>query len=364
MPTHLLFLFLFFIPISSLASQWEDLHELLPNGAQLSYLIIDPEKKQVESEWQARVLRTPASMQKLLTATAAKLYLGEQFRYQTSIEGARAKIKNGRYQGSLTLRFVGDPTLLRSDISRMLRELKKQGIREIAGDFFINQSQFDGYQWSNGQAWNDLGVCYTSPTSAIIVNKNCVLGNLSLTTKIGHKAKLFIPNYEPITISSDVDVVSEAQRKETFCDLNITRKSGNSYHLWGCLQSRNSPLPLSLSVNDPFDYARKIIQSELQKVGIKLMGDIHLDDAKNPIDTTELLVVHHSPLLNELLKEMMKESDNLIADSLFKTLGANYFNRAGNFSNGAAAVKAILLAENIDLKNGYIADGSVFLAII
>ncbi|MCG6201458.1 D-alanyl-D-alanine carboxypeptidase/D-alanyl-D-alanine-endopeptidase [Psychromonas antarctica] len=348
---------IFILPVNLFASDWLALHPLLPKGTQISYMVVDPAQNKVITQYQQSLLRTPASMQKLLTATAAKLYLGSQFRYQTTIEGEKSNINKQRYQGDLIMRFVGDPTLLRSDISGMLKSLKQLGIKYIAGDFLLNQSHFSGYQWSNGQAWNDLGVCYTAPSNAIIVNKNCVLGNLSLSHPKAKKATLFIPGYEPVDISSDVSVVTKAQRSAQFCELEVTRNSHNQYSLWGCMVPRERPFALAFAVNDPFAYARQIIASELMKVGIILEGEIKLD-SNNTSSVGDVLIRHQSPPLDEMLRIMVKESDNLIADSLFKTLGAAYFRTAGNFRNGGQAVKLILKEQGIDLENAYLADGS------
>lgn len=353
---RLLFVFSLLYSINSVASDWQALHPLLPKGTQFSYMVVDAKKGSVLAEHQQETLRTPASMQKLLTATAAKLHLGGDFQYQTRLTGSKKRIKNHRYQGDLRLNFVGDPTLKRSDISKLLVTLKKLGIKKINGDFIINDAQFNGYQWSNGQAWNDLGVCYTAPSNAIIVNKNCVLGNLSLKSKDAQKATIYIPDYEPVTISADVDVVTKAQRETQFCALEVTRNSQNSYHLWGCMVPRNRPFGLAFAVNDPFQYASKIIEDELQKLGISLTGTVRLESEKHKGD--EVLASYQSPTLDKLLTIMMKESDNLIADSLFKTLGASYFQRAGNFRNGGQAIKAILAEQGVDLENAYLADGS------
>ncbi|MFT6986097.1 MAG: D-alanyl-D-alanine carboxypeptidase/D-alanyl-D-alanine-endopeptidase (penicillin-binding protein 4) [Psychromonas sp.] len=354
---HFSFFVFFILPLHLLAAEW-GLTPLLPKGTQVSYMVVDPATDQVITQYQQAIFRTPASIQKLLTATASKLYLGEEFRYQTTLEGQKTKIKNNNYQGDLRFRFVGDPTLLRSDIKEMLRSIKRLGIKQISGDLLINQSRFDGYQWSNGQAWNDLGVCYTAPANAIIVNKNCVLGNLSLNHPDAKKATLFIPSYEPVEISSDVSVVTKEQRAAQFCELELTRRSHNQYYLWGCMVPRDRPFALAFAVNDPFAYARQIIASELEKVGITLKGEIKLDISNETAGFEDVLVNHQSPLLDELLQIMMKESDNLIADSLFKTLGATYFKRAGNFRNGGQALKLILKEQGIDLENAYLADGS------
>lgn len=360
MSLRLLYLVLLALPINLLADEWTVLHPLLPKGTQISYMVVDPVKNKVIAQSQQTILRTPASMLKLLTATAAKLYLSEKFRYRTTIEGKNRNINNNQYQGDLRVHFVGDPTLLRADIRNMLKALKQLGIKEIAGDLLLNQSHFSGYQWSDGQPWNDLGVCYTAPANAIIVNKNCVLGNLSLSSRNAEKARLFIPEYEPVAISSDVSVVTKEQRSKQFCALELTRNAHNQYHLWGCMVPRKQPLALAFAVNDPFTYAQQIIASELAVVGIRLTGKIVLDNSSGTENDlfADVLVSHQSPLLDKLLQIMMKESDNLIADSLFKTLGAAYFQTAGSFRNGGEAVKQILKEHGIDLGNAYLADGS------
>jgi len=349
-----------------IAQEWQDLQALLPKGTQVSYLVIDAKTKIKIASFQEESLRTPASVQKLLTATTAKLYLGDSYRYQTVIKGDKKALKKGlkkgQYQGDISLYFSGDPTLTRQHIRKLLRTLKAQGIDSISGDFLLNNSQFNGYQWSDGQAWNDLGVCYTAPANAIIVNRNCVLGNLSLASADATKATLYIPSYEPVDISSDVSVVSKAQRAEQFCALEVTRNSNNNYHLWGCMVPRKRAFPLAFAVTDPNTYAQRIITSELQQVGISLTGTVKIDSqpitARLKKDSISSLAVYQSPLLDVLLQQMMKESDNLIADSLFKTIGAHYFQQPGNFRNGSQAMKAILKDHGIDLENAYIADGS------
>ena len=103
---------------------------------------------------------------------------------------------------------------------------------------------------------------------------------------------------------------------------------------------------------------RNKLSDELSNLGIKLAGKVVVDTKVRGKSYQSVLVSHQSPELDELLNVMMKESDNLIADSLFKTMGGRYFKQQGNFRNGTKAVKAILKAKGLDLENAYIADGS------
>jgi D-alanyl-D-alanine carboxypeptidase/D-alanyl-D-alanine-endopeptidase (penicillin-binding protein 4) len=341
-----------------LAEEWQDLQSLLPKGTQVSYLVVDAKQQKKIASFNQETLRTPASVQKLLTATVAKLSLGEKFRYQTTVTGDINALKHGIYKGDLSLNFTGDPTLTRDNIRALLSSIKNLGVNKIEGNFVIDNSHFNGYQWSNGQPWNDLSVCFTSPPNAIIINRNCVLGNLNVADPKAQKATLFIPDYQPMNITSDVKIVTQKQKNATFCDLETTRDSNNKYHLWGCLVARKQPFPLAFSVNDPDIYAQKIVQAELKNVGINLVGRVNINSIMSPLSQQPVLASHRAVVLDELLKKMMKRSDNLIADSLFKTVGANYYKQPGNFRNGAQAMRAILKAQGVDLANAYIADGS------
>jgi len=60
-----------------------------------------------------------------------------------------------------------------------------------------------------------------------------------------------------------------------------------------------------------------------------------------------------------LVKTMLKKSDNLIADSLFKTLGAIYYKQTGTWENSSKAMQQILANKtNIDFSKALIYDGA------
>lgn len=56
---------------------------------------------------------------------------------------------------------------------------------------------------------------------------------------------------------------------------------------------------------------------------------------------------------------MLKESDNMIADAVFRTIGREYYGVAGTWRSGADATRAILKQKaGIDLANTIMVDGS------
>ncbi len=72
-----------------------------------------------------------------------------------------------------------------------------------------------------------------------------------------------------------------------------------------------------------------------------------------------MLASTQSAPLHTLLHMMLKKSDNMIADTVFRTIGHHYFNVPGTFRAGSDAVRRILREKaNIDLGNSIQVDGS------
>ena len=105
----------------------------LPESASSALLVVDAKTGKSLYSYNAKHLYPPASVQKMLTALAAKTVLAGDFRYQTSIE------KKGK---DIIIQFGGDPTLSRDDLHQLLTELKTK-VSVIEGNLYINGSFFE-----------------------------------------------------------------------------------------------------------------------------------------------------------------------------------------------------------------------------
>lgn len=318
----------------------------LPSGHDAALIVIDPTTGNVLYSQRENQLQAPASTQKLITALAAKLYLGDSFRFTTDLEVD---------QQDIIIRFNGDPTLSRQQLATLLAQLKKHKRATIKGNIILNGSVFSGYERAPGWPWDILGVCYSAPSSSISLEHNCVQGALYSNKALGQTTRANVPAHQPISVTSDALIVSKEQQKARYCDLTLSAAPGNNYRISGCLQQRKQPLPLNFAVQDTVDYTAAVIRNELRRAGIRFDGEIVRDDKASG----KRIARHTSKPLNELLNTMVKESDNLIADNLTKTMGQRYFNQPGTFNNGVAAIKAILSEKaDIDLSKAVLVDGS------
>ncbi|MZI92580.1 serine-type D-Ala-D-Ala carboxypeptidase [Vibrio sp. CAIM 722] len=271
----------------------------------------------------------PASTQKIFTALAARLELGEHFVFTTQLL---------KHQQDYVIRFSGDPTLNTIDLKQLLSHLKQSGIRTIRGDIWLDNSIFTGFEKAVGWPWDSLGVCYSAPSSAINLDHNCIPA--ALYTEKNGKTRLHIPPQYPIHVFNNAVAVSADEQQQQHCDLDLTATATNQYQLSGCLVTRTSPMPLKFAVQDTSRYTKRIVYKLLNQLGIELKGTIHI--GKAPFKKRQILAEHQSAPLSELLSIMLKRSDNLIADTLTKTLGHRLFTQPGSYRNGVQAIQTII----------------------
>lgn len=327
----------------------------LPPGAQLALLVQPLDGGALQVDHNSELLLPPASTQKLLTALAAELQLSDAFRFVTRLEG-QGKTTGGTWQGDLKLRLSGAPDLSRAQVGELLDQLQAQGVSRINGDLLLDGRVFSGYERAPGWPWDNLGVCYSAPASAFTIEHNCVAASLD-TRNQQHQARLYVPPHQPVSIAADVALVSAELKQASLCDLLLDRGPGNVYQLHGCVTRERQRWPLNFAVNDTAAYLGDILVQELDQKGIGLSGRIRTLDQIDGGQWQTLARVESAPLA-ELLQEMLQDSDNLYADNLLKTLGAQR-SGIGSFAVGVRELKQILREQaGIELGLSTLKDGS------
>jgi serine-type D-Ala-D-Ala carboxypeptidase/endopeptidase (penicillin-binding protein 4) len=241
----------------------------------------------------------PASIMKILTAEAALLYLGSDYRFSTQLLTDASGVKNGVLQGNLYIVLSGDPTLVYSDLNELMGSLQDRGITAISGHVYIDNTAYDQHFYGPGWINKDKAFCYGAPISASIINHNCPPVSVHVTREAGRKKKVMTVNFYSDAIANGV-------------------------------------------VTDIPEYNRALFKSILNKLGVEVYGSVTFGPAPRSLS---LIAVHNSDPLPELVKDMLKKSDNVIAGALFKKLGQLYTNRPGSWENGGLAVSQILASQ-------------------
>ena len=114
---------------------------------------------------------------------------------------------------------------------------------------------------------------------------------------------------------------------------------------------------MAFAVQDGASYAGAILKDELKQAGITWSGTLLRQTQVNEPGT--VVASKQSAPLHDLLKIMLKKSDNMIADTVFRMIGHARFNVPGTWRAGSDAVRQILRQQaGVDIGNTIIADGS------
>ncbi len=294
----------------------------------------------------AQKLFTPASVQKIITSVVALDKLGADFRWKTRVF-SKEKIENGVINGDLILYGEGAPDLSDEGIANLVGQLKAKGLQKVKGNIIGDESYFTGETIGDGWTWNDLQWYYGAPASALSINKNLV--NVSL-----QDGK---PKAEPATdyveFSGEVAALQNGEAES----VGLQRGLGNNkIYVWG--EGKN--LDVRVAVENPALWSAKILKDALAKNGIAVEGDAKSADWKaenkfNPETSAELASVE-SQTLGEIVRRMNKDSVNLYAELILRTLGKKFGDSApdenpkarktrGDDAAGAAVIKK-WVAEN------------------
>jgi len=309
-------------------------------------------------DYQGNVRLRPASNMKLLTAAAALNVLGEDYRFTTEVLADHATIKEKVVKGNLYLKGNGDPTLLKKDFDQMAFVIKKLGIKRIKGNLVGDDSRYDDVRYSLDLPWSDETTYYGAQVSALTASptKEYDSGSIKIKvkpgTKLGERVEVAVtPKTNYVNIINHAVTVGEDGKKEISIEREHAR---NTIIIEGTIPLKAKPATEWIGVWDPTRYAATLFKQSLEKQGISVTGKIKT--ATVP-DTAELLTIHQSMPLSDLLIPFLKLSNNVHAEMLIKEMG-KVVKGEGSWDKGLAVMKTEVSKFGLNPKTMVIRDGS------
>jgi PBP4 family serine-type D-alanyl-D-alanine carboxypeptidase len=311
-------------------------------------------------ERNSKLLFHPASNQKLLTSATALGILGPAFEFSTRVACDSGAVKDSVLDGNLFFIGGGNPDLTSIELFGLAQQLKQTGIREVNGDLICDDFYFDDVRWGSGWAWDDDPAAYSPRLTALTLNKNVVTVTVTPGDSVGELAKVFV---EPPT--DFVQVVNTSATVQYGWQVDSLRlppliidrrwqQNQNIIIVDGAIGMDQQPRHDEINVLSPELYAGTIFRDMLSYAGIKLNGRVTRGLAP-PAGRT--LAEHRQPMMPALIN-LNKISDNLTAELILKTIGAEKFGRRGNAENGLRAIRLFLSSGGIDTTAMSLADGS------
>jgi serine-type D-Ala-D-Ala carboxypeptidase/endopeptidase (penicillin-binding protein 4) len=319
----------------------------------------------------------PASNMKLLTTAAALYHLGPGFRYRTFLL-ADGPQREHVLEGDLILYGTGDPTLSErffpsatAPLDSLVRLVLRQGITQVRGSLVLDGSFFKGPDLHPDWDPRDLNDAFAAPVASLGFNENLVTVKVDPGTSLGAPAWV---RAEPEGSGLEV--------------LNLTRTfpAGSRSRVWLLRATPWDPIgiegevPLGspavwrgVPVPDPVVFTGLQFKRALESQGIRVHGSVvvnrdadasRLSEAsmmggwRGGVPAPRILGTLASPPLLEILRVINKRSNNLLAESVAKTLGRIVLGD-GSYAGGQRVVEEFLLRQvEVDREKIRVRDGS------
>jgi D-alanyl-D-alanine carboxypeptidase/D-alanyl-D-alanine-endopeptidase (penicillin-binding protein 4) len=262
----------------------------------------------------------PASTMKLVTTYAGLELLGPAYTWVTEIHAA-GPIQNEVLAGNLVIKGYGDPKLTLENFWLLLRNLRARGVREIRGDVLLDRTHFSTDDFDPARFDGEPIRPYNTGPDALLVNFKAVTVQ-------------FVPEPE----SRSVRLVTEPVIAAIQLVNNVALTDGPCGDWVAKLRfdAQGGPEATRLVVSGPFardcgerarsfsllahrPYIAALFSQLWKDVGGTLSGTIR--DGPLP-PGSRLVVSARSPALSEVIRDINKYSNNVMARQLFLTIGA------------------------------------------
>ena len=315
----------------------------------------------------------PASNLKLYTTAAALDQLGPDFQYSTElyIDGP---IQSGILNGNLIVKGSGDPSIgarfSSGDHTEIFRrwasELKAIGIRHIEGDIIGDDDIFTDETLGPGWSWDDELFYYSAEVGGLVYNENCV--DFDIVASItGSPATIeWYPKTDYVTVNNETRTTG----RDTKIDEGYDRGRENNDFRLSSLVPLGKTDKESLTVYNATLYFVHVLRETLVDEGIVVSGYAKdVDDLSiKPqylSDSYQNVVTHRSPPLSEIIKQINKDSNNLLAEQVLRSVAVysssahkNNISGPASFESGVDATKLTLAEARIDTAQIVMVDGS------
>ena len=284
--------------------------------------------------WQTEQPMNPASVNKLVTTFAALDQLGPAFTWTTPVY-TDGPVRNGVLEGNLYIRGSGDPKLVVERLWLLLRRVQGLGIRSIAGDIVLDRSAFDAGPPDPGAFDGRPFRAYNAGPDALLINYKSVV----MTFRPDADGQAARVSYEPplagVSLQASVPI-SHAKggcgdwRAGLRAEFDATRIAFAGSYPAACGEGQ-----WATAYADPARFSARAIAGLWGEMGGQLGGQVR--DGRVPAHLAPAFEMH-SPPLAEVIRDINKYSNNVMADQVFLTLGEQLKQR-GTFDAARSAMR-------------------------
>ena len=305
----------------------------------------------------------PASLQKLITTAASLDILGADYRYTTRLLMQGEVDRDGVLQGNLYIVGSGDPLLgsyrYRQTTSDTLfgqwtEALRSRGVERIAGRIYYVTAPFEGLQQHPSWQQGDVGNYYGVGATGLNFHENMYFVHFDAGSDIGQPARVVRIRPKNLSLQEHNGVVTGATGSgDRVVVYGLSSSTERVYT--GTVPLGAHDFAIRAALPSPPHTCADLLASYLRTHGISVSKET-LEASTAPSDV-RTVSIYQSPRLRQIVQYTNRTSNNLYAESLFKTIGAHRLGK-GSFETGTHAIEEWLDNIGVEHKGTAVVDGS------
>lgn len=295
----------------------------------------------------------PASTMKLVTTNAALELLGPTFTWKTQAYANGAQ-SGDILQGDLIIKGGGDPKLVLENFWLFLRQIRAKGIREIRGNLILDRSIFEEGFYDPAQFDGDPLKPYNAGPDALLLNYKAFAFKFVPDEASGVVKVMVDPPAAGYAVSAPKLVNGDCGdwKGKLRAGFNSNGTSFGGGYAASCGERSWFVHPYQMT---HAQYFGAVFRQLWRDVGGTLQGEVKSGLAP---PSARLVGEWESTTLPEVIRDINKYSNNVMARQLLLAIAVDVFKMPANPERGARAIKSWLLKKGIDTPELIIENGS------
>ncbi len=287
----------------------------------------------------------PASLTKLVTAGALLKNVPLNTKFKTLLKTS-AKIDKGELLGDLCLQGGGDPSFVSEKMWFLVNEITRFQLKKINGNIVVDSTRFDREIYDGGRDSVRVDRAYDAPISAMSFNWNAV--NVFVKPGIvGKAADVFI---DPENSFVEIDNQTKTVEKDFVKSILVERKTKkiqkngkiefvDTIIVSGHIGKKTPEQVFYKSITDPDVWSGVQLINFLKQRNIDVSGQVvSAQCGEHDLVLGEVA----SKNFSEMVSDMLKFSNNFVAEMLVKNLGALNGAKPSTMKEGIEVLKKYL----------------------
>ena len=286
----------------------------LPVGSNVGISIYDLTDGKSLYTYQADKLSRPASTMKLLTTITALSHPDADDPFKTEV-WYQGVIEQDTLKGDLYVVGGYDPEFDDEALDSLVNAVSRFPFSVISGHVYGDVSMKDSIYWGSGWAWDDTPASYQPYLSPLMLNKGLVTVTASPGER-GHLASL-----DCVPASSYYTVTNETKSRTPAAGrFGVSRdwlQNGNNIVVKGNVEGKRTGM---VNIYSSQDFFMHTFLERLQAKGIQCPVNYAFNELQK--DSLSVQIALFETAIQDVINQIMKESDNLNAEALLCRLGA------------------------------------------